>query len=188
MSRIIILIPILTLCALLYLQVKTTIEKNTVNLIEAPVPYFDLEEMSFFSPGKKRISSDNLAELSDNDILMVNFFASWCTTCVLEQKQIDALSKDHDIDIIGIAYKDKPTDINRYMTKRGNPYTHIALDDKGYAAAGWRIRGTPESFFLDSSGKIRYHHKGPIREKDLTEKIIPALKAIKETQQQGEQS
>lgn len=187
MSRIIILIPILTLCALLYLQVKTTIENSTVTLIEAPIPYFDLEEMSLFSSGK-RITSENLRSLSDDDVMMVNFFASWCSTCKLEQKQIDVLKNEYNLDIIGIAYNDNPADINRYMVKRGNPYTHIALDDKGYAAAGWRIRGTPESFFIDSSGQIRYHHKGPIRKKDLEEKIIPALKAMKETKYQGRQS
>ena len=178
MNRIIYLLPALTICALLYLQIKTTIDARTITLISDPVPYFEIEEMSFLSNRKKTISSDNIKDYIDGDLLMVNFFATWCSTCLLEHNELMSLAEEYNVKIIGIAFKDEPKDIKLYMTDFGNPYTHIALDKDGYAAAGWKIAGTPESFFIDTSGKIRYHYRGPIRNKNFP-RILQVIETIR---------
>lgn len=181
MNKIMFLIPALTIVFLGYLQVKTNIEKSTLHLISKPIPYFEADELSVLAPKTRKITNKNLVEnyIRDSDVVIVNIFATWCPTCLIEHKQLLTLAQKYDIKIIGIGYKDTAKDIMKYMTKFGNPFAHIGIDDEGYAASGWGISGTPESFIVNADGKIRYNFKGPIREKDLEQVILPVIKQIR---------
>jgi len=188
MNKTIYLLPLITICALAYLQIKTVIDARTVTLTTDPIPFFEITEMPTSTQDGIVISSKNITNYLQGDLMMVNFFATWCTTCLIEHDQIVELAKTHKLNIIGIAYKDEPTDITAYLDDRGDPYTRIALDDKGYAAAGWRINGTPESFFIDANGMVRYHFRGPIRKTDLP-RILQVIKTIrKDTDLNGGQT
>ena len=59
-------------------------------------------------------------EAATSQPYLVNFFASWCAPCRAEAPALAILAKE--IDIIGIAYKDKPQDSQRFLTDYGNPY------------------------------------------------------------------
>ncbi len=187
MNRIIFLIPIFTLFFLGYLQVKTNIEKSTIHLISTPIPYFEVEELSVLSPKTRKITDKNLVEnyIKDSDVIMVNIFATWCPTCLIEHKQLLTLAQKYNIKIIGIGYRDTAKDIMKYVTKFGNPFAHIGVDEEGYAVASWKISGTPESFIINADGKIRYHFKGPIRKKDLRQVILPVIKQIRKDKDLG---
>ncbi len=181
MNKIMFLVPTLTILFLGYLQVKTTIEKSTLTLISKPIPYFEIEELSFLAPKAKMITNENFVEnyIKDSDVVMVNIFATWCPTCLIEHKQLITLAEKYNIKIIGIGYKDTAKDIMKYMTKLGNPFTHIGIDSEGYASSGWKTSGTPESFIINSKGIIRYNFKGPIREKDITQVILPVIEQVR---------
>ena len=42
-----------------------------------------------------------------------------------------------EIDIIGIAYKDKPEDSQKFLADFGNPYSQAGMDNAGRAGLDW---------------------------------------------------
>jgi len=44
-------------------------------------------------------------------------------------------------------------------------------------ALDWGLSGVPETYLIDGQGIVRLHFRGPITEQDLTQRILPLLKA-----------
>ena len=70
----------------------------------------------------KKISNDNL--------FVVNIFASWCAPCKIEHPFLMKLKKK-EVLIIGINYKDTKSNAKRFLKKFDNPYQEVLLDYKG---------------------------------------------------------
>ena len=101
----------------------------------------------------------------ENQITLVNFFATWCKPCRDEHSYIKKFSEKENIKIIGINYKDNKDKTIKWLKDLGNPYTLIAIDKNGRLGIDWGVYGIPETFIVDSKGYIRYRHVGPITEK-----------------------
>ena len=87
-----------------------------------------------------------------------------------------------EIDIIGIAYKDKPQDSQRFLTDYGNPYTAIGSDNEGSAGLNWGVYGVPETYLISADGLIIKRHAGPIDGDILREELLPLIRSL---QKQG---
>jgi len=110
-------------------------------------------------------------------IKLVNFWASWCGPCRIEHPNLQALS-DLGIPIIGLNYKDSPENALGFLAQLGNPYAK-SLAVEGRAALDWGVYGVPETFLLDSNGKILLRTAGPVTQRTIREKLMPAIKAAK---------
>ncbi|MGD9650538.1 MAG: redoxin family protein [Dongiaceae bacterium] len=106
--------------------------------------------------------------------ILLNFFASWCAPCHIEHPYLMELSKQKDLKMIGLVYKDKPEAIAAWLEKEGNPYQEIAPDN-GKAAIILGVSGIPETFLIDPIGVVRYHFQGPIQ-KEERDKILSLIK------------
>ena len=95
--------------------------------------------------------------------LIINFFASWCIPCQIENKHLIEISKNYQV--VGIAYKDSPKNTFEFLKKFGNPYINIGDDKFGEVGLAWGIYGIPETFVLDKHGVIKFKHAGPIDKK-----------------------
>ncbi|MEC7246274.1 MAG: DsbE family thiol:disulfide interchange protein, partial [Pseudomonadota bacterium] len=87
---------------------------------------------------------------------MVNFFASWCAPCRAEAPALAILAKE--IDIIGIAYKDKPEDSQKFLADFGNPYSQVGMDNAGRAGLDWGVYGVPETYIISADGIVLKRH------------------------------
>ena len=141
------------------------------NLINKSVPFFETEALF---KSKKFISSQEFG----NEVVIVNFFATWCKPCRIEHKYIKKISNQKNIRIIGINYKDDPKKTTIWLKNLGNPYSDIPLDKNGRIAIDWGVYGIPETFIIGSDGIIRYRHVGPITKK-IYEKMILLITNIK---------
>ena len=110
---------------------------------------------------------------------VVNFFASWCIPCLAEHPLITALSRDSDIQVVGINYKNKPADAITWLERHGDPYARIGADTTGRVAIDWGVYGMPESFILDRNGRIRFKQVGPITPEILRTRILPIIAELK---------
>ena len=128
------------------------------NLLNKNVPFFEAE--SLFK-NEKFISSQELK----NEIILVNFFATWCKPCRDEHVYIKRFSNKKGIKVIGINYKDNSKKTIKWLKNLGNPYSDVLIDKNGRVAIDWGVYGIPETFIVNSKGIIKYRHVGPITKK-----------------------
>ncbi len=137
-------------------------------LIGRPVPAFDLAPGL---PGRPGLSS---AALSDGRPHLVNVFASWCLPCRVEAPQLEALRR-RGIPIDGIAVRDRPEDLARFLASYGDPFRAIGADTDRRVQIEIGSAGVPETFIVDGDGIIRHQHIGAIMPQD-----VPAIVAAYE--------
>ena len=128
------------------------------NLLNKNVPIFEAE--SLFKD-KKFISSNEFKD----EIVLVNFFATWCKPCRDEHVYIKRFTNEREIKVIGINYKDNTEKTVKWLKDLGNPYKDILIDKNGKIAIDWGVYGIPETFIINSNGIIKYRHVGSITNK-----------------------
>ena len=127
-------------------------------LLNKPIPEINLDSLK----NEKLNESDFKKE-----ILLVNFFASWCVPCIVEHDFLFELKKQNPIKIYGINYKDDIKNLEIWLEKLGNPYSKIGIDKTGITGINWGVNGIPESFLIDKNGIIKHKINGVINEKQI---------------------
>jgi cytochrome c biogenesis protein CcmG/thiol:disulfide interchange protein DsbE len=140
-------------------------------LIGQPVPDFALAPGV---PGRPGLSS---AALRDGRPHLVNVFASWCLPCRVEAPQLDALAR-RGIPIDGIAVRDRPQDLTRFLATYGDPFRTIGADTDRRVQIEIGSAGVPETFIVDGNGIIRHQHVGAIMPDDVAA-IVAAYEAAR---------
>ena len=163
MKKKLFIIPsILFLFVLLTFFYLLIIERNPSelpsNLLNKNIPEFETESLL---KNARFISSKEFGK----EIILVNFFATWCKPCRDEHFYIKRFSTEKEIRVIGINYKDNPEKAVQWLKKLGNPYSDIAVDKNGRIAINWGVYGIPETFVISSKGIIKYRHIGPVTKK-----------------------
>ena len=125
-----------------------------------PMPDFDLPPAVPARPGLSR------ADLADGEAKLLNVFASWCIPCAAEAPQLEALERS-GANIVAVAIRDRPEDVERFLSVYGNPFTRIGRDDISEVQLAIGSSGVPETFVIDGNGVITYQHIGDIREDDV---------------------
>ena len=143
----------------------------TSKMIGAAVPSFTLPPATSGVPG---LSSSDLATGQPH---LVNIFASWCVPCVAEAPQLKHIA-DAGVPVVGIAVRDKPEALQRFLARNGNPFRAIGADDTSQVQMAMGSSGVPESFVVDGKGMIRQQTIGPINPEDVAG-IVAAVKAAR---------
>ncbi len=129
-------------------------------MIGEPLPQFDLQPASVDRPGL------TTQDLRDGKPRLLNVWASWCVPCVAEAPHLEALRRQ-GADIVGVAIRDRPADVARFLANYGNPYSRIGSDDLSELQLAIGSSGVPETFVIDGQGIIRYQHLGDVRADDV---------------------
>ena len=128
-------------------------------LLNKPAPEINLDTLV----EDYKLSNNNFR----NEVVLVNFFASWCVPCIVEHDFLFKLKKQKPIKIYGINYKDNIENLEVWLEKLGNPYARIGIDKTGITGIDWGVNGIPESFLIDQNGIIRHKINGIINEKQI---------------------
>ncbi len=110
--------------------------------------------------------------------VVINFFASWCVPCRVEQPLLMQLSKRDDVRLYGIDYKDKPEDARKLLAALGNPFRRIGMDREGKVGLNFGVYGVPETYVLDKTGHIRKRFVGPLTAEAVNKELLPLLKQL----------
>ncbi len=108
--------------------------------------------------------------------VLLNFFASWCAPCVAEHPLLTRLAERDGVTVVGIAWKDKPDAARAWLKKLGDPFKVAGFDIDGKLALDWGLSGVPETYLIDGKGVVRLHFRGPLTERDVTDRILPLLR------------
>ena len=91
-------------------------------------------------------------------VVLVNFWATSCTTCVKEMPQFVNLHKQFKsagFETLAVAMRyDAPAAVADYAETRGLPFP-VVIDNTGAIARGFGdVPGTPTTFVVDQRGRI----------------------------------
>ena len=131
----------------------------------------------FKLPSFKLENLENLDTIS-NDVLegdfILNVWASWCITCIIEHPYLMSLTKN-GIPVVGLNYKDERDDAIIWLDKYGNPYDLILHDYKGNLALELGVTGAPEPVLI-SNGKVVAHYQGEVNDQIWNDVFLPIIK------------
>ena len=130
--------------------------------INNEIPYFPAE--LFYS--KKVLNTSEI--FASNTFYLVNIWSSWCVPCRQEHPLLMDLTKNKNIKVIGINYKDTKKNAEFFLNKFGNPYKQIIFDKDGINAIEWGAYGVPESFLINKN-KVIKKYIGPLNETSIEE-------------------
>ncbi len=142
--------------------------ENT-KIIEKKIPEFSLKILN---------SSEQLSHktLSSDKFALLNFFASWCTSCIAENADLLDLGKNNKINIYGIAWHDDEKTLTKWLNKNGNPYKKVAIDNEGSLEINLGLTGVPETFLVKNGKEVIFHQKGPLTPEIINQEILPLIK------------
>ncbi len=142
-------------------------------MIDQPVPEFELAAIEGMEgPGLKT------ADLTNGQVTMVNFFASWCVPCRLEHAFLIELVERDGVRLVGVNYKNEAEEARAWLAQLGNPYAQIGADTTGRVGIEWGVYGLPETFIVDKKGRIRYRRVGQIDTYTLEQEVRPMLREL----------
>ena len=157
------------IAAFLYFSLNDTSSKLPSPLLGKMFP--DIEARDFYSD-----ESVLMTNLFNEKISLVNVWASWCVTCRQEHQMMMKIANNKDLQLIGINYKDKRVDGERYLELMGNPFDVIVFDPNGKIGIELGVYATPETFLVDQKGVILYKHIGAIDSQVWEQGFIPHIK------------
>ena len=139
-------------------------------LIDEPAPGVDIRMLD-------SVDEFRLEDLR-GDIVVVNFWASWCFNCRVEHEALNAAAagyQDLGVTFVGIAYQDRETASLAFLEElgRGEPYVY-GVDEGSRVAVEFGVLGLPETFFIDREGIIRGKVSGPVN-LDFLSRTIEAM-------------
>lgn len=96
-----------------------------------------------------------LASFRGGGYVVVNFFASWCDPCAQEAPLLDQLQRRlaGRGTVVGVAWNDAAGDTRRFVRVHGVRYP-VLRDVDGSFARAYGVTGVPETFVIDSRGRI----------------------------------
>jgi len=153
-SKALVLIVIIVICAAALFMLPETKKYESVAEVGKAAPLFEYQD----STGKIW----KLADLKGN-VVFVNFWATWCTTCEAEMPHKQALyekMQDKPFKMFGMLFRDDPANLPEYYrTHTVKAPTLISPDNEAGKIYG--ITGVPETFIIDKEGIIREKLVGP---------------------------
>lgn len=88
--------------------------------------------------------------------VLVNFFATWCTPCRLEDPQIQQFVDSHKgepVQVVSVAFSDDADSIREFWVKERNTWPVIS-SDTGLIALDYGVTKVPESYMVAPSGLV----------------------------------
>ena len=107
----------------------------------------------------------NTVRLSEfrGKIVFLNFWATWCPTCVIEMPSMEKLHrklKDREFAMVAINMQEPPAQVKSFFEKLELSFTSL-LDSSGEVVTGFAVNALPTTFVLDKQGRIIGKALGP---------------------------
>jgi thiol-disulfide isomerase/thioredoxin len=112
-------------------------------------------------------------------VLLVNFWASWCPPCVHEMPSMQRLKEKlagRPFAILAVNLAEPEREVRTFLANKVRVDFPVFLDRDGAALKAWKVFVFPTSFVLDGSGRIRLAVFGEV-EWDRPE-VLEAITAL----------
>ena len=95
-------------------------------------------------------------------IVYVDFWASWCASCVKSFPFLNALDREfreRGLHILGVNVDEQQADAVKFLEKRPATFA-LAADPAGSCPSAYGVTGMPSSYLIDRAGRIREIYVG----------------------------
>ncbi|HET8762076.1 MAG TPA: TlpA disulfide reductase family protein [Gemmatimonadales bacterium] len=116
----------------------------------------------------------NLASIIGRKPVLIEFWASWCTSCAAMLPRLKAAHQEFGDDVtfvgINVTVGDSREKARQYVEREAPPF-QVLYDDAGTAAGAWDPPATSFIIIADRAGQVVYTGVGG------TQNLTPALEA-----------
>ncbi|MEL7299308.1 MAG: DsbE family thiol:disulfide interchange protein [Pseudomonadota bacterium] len=116
-----------------------------------------------------------LDSLTEGEVTLVNFWASWCPPCRAEHPNLLAMEAE-GLRIVGVNFRDDPGAAAQYLRDDDNPFAATSVDPSGRASLDWGVSAPPETFILAPDGTVLHRYIGPLVGSQYEQQFLPVLR------------
>ena len=146
----------------LYLSLDNRKIYNTEDIIGQKL---EQVELNIFKNNK----TFNTKEISNYKFTLINFWASWCGPCRKEHKNLIKLSKNKNLKLIGVNFKDNKNEAKKFLEEMGDPFFILTIDPQGKKSVNFGVYGIPETILVNQDLEILKKYIGPLDLNDVNE-------------------
>ncbi len=145
-------------------------------------PYTGAQGKSFSLPNL----DGTMTSLDDwrGNVVLLNFWASWCPPCVHEIPSMVALKhrlQGRPFEIVAVNLGEPLSDVRHFLSQHPVNFP-VLLDSRGETAKSWQVTAYPTSFIIGRDGRIRFALAGG-HDWDESESVDVIEKLLDETGQ-----
>lgn len=111
-----------------------------------------------------------------DQLILINFWATWCKYCVQEMPLLDALDQRDDVTVLAISVGEKKDTVQEYIDSNGYAF-NVLLDADAKLATKFGVTGFPTTLFIGPDFEFYYQFPGMLEE-NMLQSILEAIDAL----------
>lgn len=151
-------------------------ESTTINTVEStsePEPFI-IED---FTLTRLDGTTTTLYEYEgQNQLILLNFWATWCKFCVEEMPLLDALDERDDVTVLAVSVGEEADLVKEYIDTNGYSF-NVFLDQDAKLAGTFGVAGFPTTVFIGPDFEYYYVFPGMLEE-NMLQSILDAIDEI----------
>ncbi|MFC4351833.1 TlpA disulfide reductase family protein [Fodinicurvata halophila] len=121
------------------------------------IPFGETPEAAFTELQDGEEIERHIADF-EGQLLVVNFWATWCKPCIEEMPELNALQTEHggdDLQVLTVSNdRGGAEEVLPFYEDYGLEDLGVYLDPKGELARDFQVRGLPTTFIVDRQGQV----------------------------------
>ena len=111
----------------------------------------------------------SLVQVAENNITVVNLWASWCPPCQREMPAFEKASQQYpDIRFLMLNQQESAEKVNDFLADNKLTFEHVLLDKTGKVADTFDAYGLPVTLYFDLQGTLVDSHMGEVSAASLS--------------------
>jgi len=115
--------------------------------VRTPAPAFELPDLA---------GRPVRLEASHGRVVLLNFWATWCTPCLAEMPALESLARelrDRGLDVLAVNHEEAPDAVRAFLAAN-RLAVPVLLDPSGDVARQYRLQALPTTFVIDRGGGV----------------------------------